>query len=75
MNRAQVIRALQAHEQELRAAGVVSVSLFGSTTRGEPDPGDVDIAVRLDENFSRGGFDLFRPARRPSATSIPTARL
>ena len=41
MNRDQVIRALKAHEQELRAAGVVSVSLFGSTARGESDPGDV----------------------------------
>src|ERR1017187_4719408 len=59
MNRDQVIRALKAHEQELRAVGVVSVSLFGSTARGEPDPGDVDIAVRLAENFSHGGFDYF----------------
>jgi predicted nucleotidyltransferase len=59
MNRDQVIRALKAHEQELRAAGVVSVSLFGSTARGESDPGDVDIAVRLAESFSHGGFDYF----------------
>ena len=59
MNRDQVIRALKAHEQELRAVGVVSVSLFGATARGEPDPGDVDIAVRLAENFSHGGFDYF----------------
>jgi hypothetical protein len=29
MNRDQVVRALKAHEQEFRAAGVVSVSLFG----------------------------------------------
>jgi predicted nucleotidyltransferase len=27
--------------------------------RGESDPGDVDIAVRLDESFSTGGFDYF----------------
>jgi predicted nucleotidyltransferase len=59
MNRDQVIRALKAHEQDLRAAGVVSVSLFGSTARGESDPGDVDIAVRLAESFSHGGFDYF----------------
>jgi hypothetical protein len=37
MNRDQAIRALQAHELELRAAGVESVSLFGSTARGESD--------------------------------------
>ena len=59
MDRDQVIRALKVHEQELRAAGVVSVSLFGSTARGESDPHDVDIAVRLAENFSHGGFDYF----------------
>src|SRR5260221_275939 len=59
MDRDKVIRALKVHEQELRAAGVVSVSLFGSTAREESDPGDVDLAVRLDGNFSRGGFDYF----------------
>jgi predicted nucleotidyltransferase len=59
MSRDQVIRALKVHEQELRAAGVVSVSLFGSTARGESDPGDFDIAVRLAESFSHRGFDYF----------------
>jgi predicted nucleotidyltransferase len=59
MDRAQVISVLQARERELRAAGVVSVSLFGSTARGESAPHDVDLAVRLAENFSRGGFDYF----------------
>lgn len=59
MNRDQVIRVLKAHEQEFRAAGVVSISLFGSTARGEADPGDVEIAVRLGEHFSHGGFNYF----------------
>ena len=59
MSRDQVVRALQAHARELRATGVVSVSLFGSTARGESAAGDVDIAVRLAKNFSRGGFDYF----------------
>ena len=59
MNRDQVIATLREHELELKAAGVVSVSLFGSTARGEADPGDVDIAVRLAGNFSRGGFNYF----------------
>jgi predicted nucleotidyltransferase len=59
MNRDQVLCALKAHEQELRAVGVVSVSLFGSTARGECDPADVDIAVRLAESFSHGGLDYF----------------
>ena len=47
------------HALELKAAGVLSASLFGSTARGEADPGDVDVAVRLAENFSAGGFDYF----------------
>jgi len=59
MHRDRVIATLREHESQLTAAGVVSVSLFGSTARGETDPGDVDIAVRLGENFSRGGFDYF----------------
>ena len=53
------MRALKSHEQELRATGVVSLSLFGSTARGESDPADIEIAVRVDESFSRGGLDYF----------------
>ena len=59
MSREEAIRALRAHERELRAAGVIGASLFGSTARGESAPGDVDIAVRLSKDFSRGGFDYF----------------
>jgi predicted nucleotidyltransferase len=59
VNRDAVIRVLRAHEQELRAAGVISASLFGSTARGDSSPADVDIAVRLAETFSDGGFDYF----------------
>jgi len=59
MNRDQVIATLRAHEQELKDAGVVRLSLFGSMARGEPDPGDVDIAVRLAQSFCDGGFDYF----------------
>src|SRR5262245_45482591 len=59
MNRGRVIAALREHEPELRAAGVLSLSIFGSAARGEAGPGDVDIVVRLGENFSRGGFDYF----------------
>ena len=59
MTREEVIFSLRRHAPELNAAGVVSASLFGSMARGESDPGDVDIAVRLDGNFSSGGFDYF----------------
>lgn len=59
VNREEAISTLRKHAAELNAAGVVSASLFGSVARGESDPHDVDIAVRLDKTFSTGGFDYF----------------
>ncbi len=59
MERNQVIAALKAHEQELRTAGVLSVSLFGSVARGEDSAHDVDVAVRLSESFSAPGLHYF----------------
>ena len=57
MEREQVIAALRAHEREFRAAGVVSASLFGSVARGENPTHDVDVVVRLGDNFSERGLD------------------
>lgn len=58
MDREQVISRLKAHERELRAAGVLQLSLFGSVARGEARPGsDVDLAVKLDP---KRGIDLFQ---------------
>jgi uncharacterized protein len=59
MERDHVIAALKAHEQEFRTAGVLSVSLFGSVARGEHAAQDVDVAVRLGENFSAPGLNYF----------------
>ena len=59
MNREQIIAKLCEHEPELKAIGVISLSLFGSSARNEAVPADVDIAVRLDQSFSSGGFDYF----------------
>jgi len=59
MNRDEVIAVLRAHEPELRAAGVMTLSLFGSVARGEYPAHDVDVAVRLAAKFSNGGFDYF----------------
>ena len=59
MERDRVIAALKAHEQELRTAGVLGVSLFGSVARGEDSTHDVDLAVRLGENFSAPGLNYF----------------
>jgi predicted nucleotidyltransferase len=59
MLREQIITALKEHEHELRQAGVVSVSLFGSVARGEEKARDVDLAARLGGDFSRRGLDYF----------------
>jgi hypothetical protein len=59
MERERVIATLKAHEQEFRMAGVVGVSLFGSVARAENPAHDVDVVVRLGENFSKPGLDYF----------------
>lgn len=70
MGREEAIRALRAHEAELRAAGVETASLFGSVARGEPSARDIDVAVRLRSGFSAPGPDYIRcldaPERRLS---------
>jgi predicted nucleotidyltransferase len=59
VKRDHVIAAIKEHEQELRSAGVLSVSLFGSVARGEDSAHDVDVAVRLGEDFSAPGLNYF----------------
>ena len=60
MSREQIIATLRANEQALKDDGVVRLSLFGSVARDEAGPdSDIDIAVRLGEGFSTGGFDYF----------------
>jgi predicted nucleotidyltransferase len=60
MVRDNVIAALRAHEAELKAAGVMSLAVFGSVARGESGPSsDVDVVVRLSEDAQRGGFAYF----------------
>ena len=60
MTRDEVIAKLRVHEPELRAAGVVSLSVFGSVARGEEEAGsDVDVVVCLSEEASQGGFAYF----------------
>jgi hypothetical protein len=60
MEREQLVAALKAHEEELRAAGVLGVSVFGSLARRENPAHDVDVAVRLGAAFSQPGLDYFR---------------
>ena len=60
MERDEAIAILRKHEPELKAAGVLSLSIFGSVARNDGGPdSDVDVAVRLADNFSGGGLDYF----------------
>jgi hypothetical protein len=50
MDREQAIATLRGHEAELRAAGVIRLSLFGSTARGDRRPdSDVDLLAAFDD--------------------------
>jgi len=60
MIRDTVITRLRAHEEELKASGVISLSVSGSVARGKERPDcDVDVVVRLSEEASRDGFAYF----------------
>src|SRR3954452_586870 len=59
MDRETVLSILRAHEPELRAKGIESMSLFGSLARGEPYAQDVDLAVKVNDGFADGGLDFF----------------
>ena len=51
MNKEEVINKLRAHESELKAAGIVRLSVFGSVARGENSPeSDVDLLADFDKS-------------------------
>lgn len=59
-SRSELLAVLRAHEAELRARGVETLTLFGSMARGDATgASDVDLAVRPGVGFSAGGFDHF----------------
>ena len=50
MDREHVLAKLRAHERQLKEAGIVRLSLFGSTARGDAAPhSDVDLLAAFDE--------------------------
>jgi uncharacterized protein len=60
MRREEVLATLRAHEAELRDAGVLTLSVFGSVARDDAGvASDVDVLVRLDEAVRRSGFRYF----------------
>ncbi len=57
MDRNAIISTLRDRESELRALGVVSLSLFGSAARGDAtEESDIDVAVTLDPASTPRGF-------------------
>jgi predicted nucleotidyltransferase len=61
MNREAIIAALRAHEPALKAAGVVRLSLFGSTARGMARPdSDIDLLATFDEARALSLLDVIR---------------
>ncbi len=57
MDREQTISHLRDSESELRALGVTSLSLFGSTARGEGGlHSDIDLAATFDSSKDVGLF-------------------
>jgi predicted nucleotidyltransferase len=59
MKQDEVIARLRAHEPELRAAGVVRLSLFGSTARNEARAeSDIDLLAAFDDAQSLSLLDM-----------------
>jgi hypothetical protein len=60
MRRDEALAKLRAHEPELRGAGVVALSVFGSVARDEAgDASDVDVLLRFDDALRHEGFRYF----------------
>lgn len=59
MKRDEVIAALREHEPELRSAGVVRLSLFGSVARDEAQTeSDIDLLAAFDEAHALSLLDV-----------------
>jgi|RhiMethySRZTD1v2_1073278.scaffolds.fasta_scaffold13539_5 predicted nucleotidyltransferase len=60
MEKNEIIAKLRAREAELRAAGIASLSVFGSVARGDArEQSDIDVIVRLKEAATERGFAYF----------------
>ena len=60
MEKSEIIAKLREREAELRAAGIASLSLFGSAARGDDrEESDIDVIVRLDDSAKGRGVAYF----------------
>jgi predicted nucleotidyltransferase len=59
MERDQVINILRTHEPDLKAAGIVRLSLFGSIARNDAGPeSDIDLVAAFDESRKLSLLDV-----------------
>ena len=62
-----IVATLQAHETELRRAGIRRLSLFGSMARGEAgSESDIDLVAEIDPEAHIGLFGLIALENRLS---------
>ena len=65
MDKATVIAKLREYESELKAAGIVRLSLFGSFARGEASSeSDVDLMAEFDSSKQFSLLDMVRLENR-----------
>ena len=65
MDREQLLSTIRSHKDELRAAGVLKLSLFGSVARGDAtEESDIDVLVKLEDSILHSGFGYFGAIER-----------
>ena len=65
MDKSTVIAKLREHETELKAAGIVRLSIFGSVARGDSsEQSDVDLMADLDASKQFSLLDMVRLENR-----------
>lgn len=65
MRRKELIERIRAHQEELRALGVLRLSLFGSMARGDGGgDSDVDLLAAFDEDRELSLLDVVHVERR-----------
>ena len=65
MDKSIVVAKLREHEPELKAAGIVRLSIFGSVARGDSSAqSDVDLMAELDSSKQFSLLDMVRLENR-----------